>query len=316
MIHIQEIAAQLVIDPQTSGISCGTDTDHIPHFVEPLYPYPGTIRNLLPLSTKDGGPTYDDSHWKNVEDLKLPKQVKEDPFYFYWDPFGDPLSEYKKYEHFQIGNFDYEDEQFPQAIAIQKNSSPLLGYVNRKAKDGENAISGIAFRYSDPLSALHDGLRNDVLSDGKTGSAPYTVCGGRHPGDEKGWVTLPDPLNMAPFNQVCVYYKQGTRRISGLEFLSEEEPDRDGVGGHTDVVILYHKEWEGRAKNKNVDPSPAAEPFLCTPGDGLPGSTEKNWMFAGLVGAFERVGPFKRDRVLAKIAIIWKRKASVLALDT
>jgi hypothetical protein len=46
-------------------------------------------------------------------------------------------------------------------------------------------------------------------------------------------------------------------------------------------------------------------------GDNLNDSSEKKWMSADLIDAFEKVGPLKKDRILAKIAIICKRKDGV-----
>jgi hypothetical protein len=290
MIYIQEQAAALVIDPQTL-VTTIDKTGH-PQYRLPQYPCPGTIRNLLPVPTRDPLAAFEDDHLMDAVDLKFPALVERGRHgEYWWQTFGDPLFNFKHYDLFNLGNFDPDDEQDPIAISIHPQSSRRLKYVNRKAKYRESAIAGIEFKYQrKPSSKQKDGQNLLV----------YTSFKGRNPGKKPPSESFKETL---PINRVRVFYKPGLGKISGLEFMSCKYPAEDG---EPDVLVSY-KDWEAMVDNENVDPFPPIEGKMCFPGNSVDAESERRWKFAGLVGAFQKVGPFRRDRVLAQIAIVWKK---------
>jgi hypothetical protein len=289
MIYIQEQAAALVIDPQIL-VTTMDKTGH-PQYRLPQYPCPGTIRNLLPVPTRDPLAAFDDDHLVDAVDLKFPARVERGrPGEYWWQTFGDPLSNFKHYDLFDLGNFDPDDEQDPIAISIHPQSSRWLKYVNKKARYRESVIAGIEFKYRrKPSSKPKDGQNPSV----------YTSFKGRNPGKKPPSESFKETL---PVNRVGVFYKPGLGKISGLEFMIHKYPAEDG---EPDVLASY-KDWEAMVDNENVDPSPLIQGKMCFPGNSVDAESERRWKFAGLVGAFQKVGPFRRDRVLAKIAIVWK----------
>jgi hypothetical protein len=315
MLHIQEIAAELVIDPQKSQVTSEMDRDGIPRFVQPLYPYPGTLRSLLPVmsQTRTVGLQYDPIYYQWLDDIKIPASMQMDghinDYAYDWHVCGDTLSRYKEYEHFHIGDFTLGKTQYPHAIAFQKTNSGILQYVNRKARDDVNMISGIAFRYNDAPQADFIDLQNRVLDDGKTKSAKsqsrlqYEVCVGQAPTSEADWTITADLSDVNPIATVNPVYKVGSGRICGLTLLKAGGDDE----GSSENIIISHKSWEGRGAGKQPDPSPISPYLTFEPNNGS-SPAERYWMFAGFMGAFEKVGPLKRDRALAKLAVIWKRR--------
>jgi hypothetical protein len=332
MLHIQDVAANLVLDPQNTGSNFGRRDTGMPMFTEPRYPYPATIRAILPVKpdSVQNKPDYGTWHYTSVEDLQFPNSMKNfpgspypDSFTYYWDVFGDSLSNYTNYEYFQIGNFDPANEEYPQAIAFQIHRPHKISSFDRKTRNDENMISGIALRYSDeavPLYPYND-MENQRLNSGdnrKTAAglstAPsiyYDVGAGKPPQSPEQWVNLSWTADSAPFNRFNVYHKQGSGRVSGLEVYRDEEgvdgdaffdPQRQGV------PLISHKAWEvnGIANGKGRTAVP--QDYNSVPGDGF--SAQKLWCFAGFVGAFEKTGWLRDGRALAKLAVVWKRRAS------
>lgn len=333
MLHIQDLAANLVLDPQNTDIDFGRRDSGMPMFVQPRYPYPATIRSILPVKPDSGKnkPDYGAWHYTCVEDLRFPDSMKDfpgspypDDYSYWWDVYGDALSDYKKYEFFQLGNFDPHNEKYPQAIAFQINGSRIVGYLDRKTRNDENMISGLALRYAPedaPFPPYND-MENQLLSTGElpkteadvsaNPSLYYSVCAGKPPTSEESWVPIMWNGDGAPFNRFNVYHKQGSGRVSGLAVYRDDE----GADGEVffdsvqqGIPLISHKAWEG----KNRKPSALPPQYNSVPGDGF--SAQKAWMFAGLVGAFAKTGPFRHDRALAKLAIVWKRRASQLPTE-
>jgi hypothetical protein len=90
-------------------------------------------------------------------------------------------------------------------------------------------------------------------------------------------------------NSVEVSYAEGLGRISGLTLFegtrNRREPLQTLVFFEEDPKVQDSQKWW-------------SEPIVHRGSDRLG--------FAGFFGAFEKVGPLGRDRVLAKIAIAWK----------
>lgn len=330
MLHIQDVAANLVLDPQNTGSNFGRRDTGMPMFTEPRYPYPATIRAILPVKPDSiqNKPDYGTWHYTSVEDLQFPSSMKlfpgspyPDESTYYWAVFGDSLSDYTNYEFFQIGNFDPRNEEHPQAIAFQIHRPHKISSLDRKTRNDENMISGLALRYRDEAAPIfpYNDMENQKLNTGNTPksmagvpTAPslnYDISAGKPPSAAQ-WVTLPWTPDTAPFNRLNIYHKQGSGRVAGLELYRDEE----GADGEVffdvqkqGVPLMSHKTWEmnGRGGRKLA---PAPQEYNSLPGDGF--SAQKLWMFAGFVGAFEKTGFFRDGRALAKLAVVWKRRAS------
>lgn len=81
MLHIQDVAANLVLDPQNTGSNFGRRDTGMPMFTEPRYPYPATIRAILPVKpdSVQNKPEYGTWHYTSVEDLQFPNSMKDFP---------------------------------------------------------------------------------------------------------------------------------------------------------------------------------------------------------------------------------------------
>ena len=77
MTYIQERAANLVIDPDTSVTTVVND---MPHYCLPQYPCPGIIKNLLPTRKWDSKWDKVWENYKPIADLDMPDLVSDDPF--------------------------------------------------------------------------------------------------------------------------------------------------------------------------------------------------------------------------------------------
>jgi hypothetical protein len=293
MLHIQKLAANLVIDPHVVESHSDDERGNVPRVMPPHYPYPGTIRSILPVlkDTGEGATPWDDTHYQVLADLHIPTCIlaypgasHPDDTRYAWNCYGDTLSEYKSYEHFQIGNFDPSDMQYPQAIGLKATPSSIMGYVNRKAKNDENMISGIAMRYLNPLSSQYRDLENTTLKDvtsklvntgqEKAAGSTYGFCGGKPPESENDWTIINDEFDTAPFNRVCFYYKQGSGRIAGLELHRDDEIDGQVQMNSEKTPVVSHEAWKAGMKS-----SPAPPQFIAVPGDGV--GANKLWLFAG-----------------------------------
>jgi hypothetical protein len=312
MIYIQEQAANLVIDPKK--LITTLDANGQPQYPLPQYPCPGTLRNLLPVPTRNtSSSAYDFEHFKNVTDLVLPKEVKARPMEYYWDPSGDFLSKYKSYRRFQVGNFDLDDEHFPQAMVIvKKRPSRLWKHVNKAVKEGDKGIAGIGIRYaSRPSTSSGTSAAKLESKDAGQGQGQQPPVAGQQPKSELAWTPVSERfMNATPINQVLVYYIPGTGRISGIDFMSAADRDASDDEPPETTVAVSYREWETPDDGNPVEPQFDDLPEGMVVDSFVPGDSfedEKNWMFAGLAGAFEEVGPFKRDLLLAKVAVIWKR---------
>ncbi|KIW14581.1 hypothetical protein PV08_07365 [Exophiala spinifera] len=327
MIYIQEQAAALVVDPERSITKHDEHGRHV--YSLPKYVCPGVIQSILPVPKYDDNSSSSDWRVKDLADLSAAKNILSSPSNYWWDVIGEPLSQYKKYKHFAIGNFDLEDEEFPQRIAVQPFEAAW--YRGRRVKDSHNAIGGIGLGYADNKSVLNvnvktvegneiRGLKNSTTEEQGTMFANMYV--GCKPGPER-WKQIDERgLAAAPINRVHVYYLPGTGRIAGLEFLSDPSltDGNDALARATPVFV--HKAWEQGTNADSVEAEKLLDRMECQalyPGDGLSGDEiDKNWMFAGLVGAFEKVGVLGSvgsstgGRVLAKVAVIWKRRPGSL----
>lgn len=296
MLHIQKLAADLVIDPHVvESHSDDHEGENIPTFQQPHYPYPGTIKKILPVPTDtgEGATPWDDSHYQVLADLHIPTSIlaypgarHPDDTYFAWNCYGDNLSDYKKYEHFQIGNFDPSNQQYPQAIALQVNTPSMIGYVNRRAKLDESMISGIAMRYWTNIPAKYSDLENTTVQDvksampkaaqGENSGIGFAFCGGKAPASEQAWTQVSNEFDTAPFNRVCFYYKQGSGRISGLELHRDDEIDGQVQMNSEKTPVVSHISWKPGPKSPPPPPQ-----FIAVPGDGI--GANKLWLFAGSV---------------------------------
>jgi hypothetical protein len=174
--------------------------------------------------------------------------------------------------------------QYPQAIGLKATPSSIIGYVNRKAKNDENMISGIAMRYLNPLSSKYNDLENSILKDvtsklvntgqEKAAGSTYGFCGGKPPASENDWTIIPDMFDTAPFNRVCFYYKQGSGRIAGLELHRDDEIDGQVQMNSEKTPVVSHEAWKVGTKSP-----PAPPQFIAIPGDGV--GANKLWLFAG-----------------------------------
>jgi hypothetical protein len=313
MIYIQEQAADLVIDPEK--LITTLDVNGQPQYPLPQYPCPGTLRNLLPVLNRDTwSSAYNPEHFTNITDLVLPKEAKADPINYYWDPSGDFLSKYKSYQWFQIGNFELNDDKFPQAITIvRKRPSRVWKHVNKAVKEGDKGIGGIGFRYANrPSSSSGTSLSKLESKDAGKRQGLYTTLAGQKPKSELAWTMVTEQImNTPPINQVLVYYIPGTGRISGIDFMSISDPDASDDEPPERALVASYREWETLDDEDPVELQAGDLPDDMLVDDFVPGDSyedEENWMFAGLAGAFEKVGPFKTDLLLAKVAVIWKKK--------
>ena len=210
-----------------------------------------------------------------------------------------------------IGNFDLDSDAFPQKIATQPHSSRWWKYINKPMKNSQNAIAGIGLVYNDwpswvapsPKNKIPAGLKSSTDGKGPLSCRLYAGC---EP-EAGSWKDVEEGINIPPINRISVYHQLGTGRISGLDFLSHGQSDDDEEEA-ADVSVLLHREWDFPASGDDPKQPDGVRPNPLFLGDNYDDNNEKNWMFAGLVGAFEKVGPFKNDRILAKIAIIWKRR--------
>ncbi|KAL6247398.1 hypothetical protein RBB50_005744 [Rhinocladiella similis] len=326
MIYIQEQAAALVVDPERSITKHDEQGRHV--YSLPKYVCPGVIQSILPV------PRYDDNssgyeRVKELADLCAAKNILSSPSNYWWDVVGESLSPYKRYEHFAIGNFDLDDEEFPQRIAVQPFEAGW--YQGRRLKDSHNAIGGIGLGYADKKSVFNVNTKTLEASDGrglKHASAEEqavmfaNMFVGSEPSPER-WKQIEERnLNAPPINRANVYYLPGTCRISGLEFLSDPNLADFNESSARATPVFVHKAWEQVANAGSVEVEKLLDKMECQalyPGDGLSGDDmDKNWMFAGLVGAFEKtgmpgsLGGLKGGRVLAKVAVIWKKRPGTI----
>ncbi|OAP59590.1 hypothetical protein AYL99_06888 [Fonsecaea erecta] len=320
MIYIQEQAAGLVVDPQRSITQHDGRGRHI--YSLPKYICPGVIQSILPVPKLDNSV----SEWrdKEIADLHGVGHITNDQVNYWWDVIGEPLSPYKSYEHFAIGNFDPDDEEYPQRVAVQPFAPGW--YHSRRIRDSNNAISGIGLGYTNKKPRAHHntksveaeesgGVRNSSAEERSTMFANMYV--GTKPADER-WKSIEERgLGASSINRVHVYYRPGAGRIAGLEFLSDPNPTDFNDDTKHVTPVFVHKSWDPDA---TVEGSMGAklpdkmEKQALFPGDNvLDENMDKNWMFAGLMGAFERVGPpgmgrFKNGRILVKVAVVWKKR--------
>lgn len=333
MLHIQDVAANLVLDPQNTGSNFGRRDTGMPVFTEPRYPYPATIRAILPVKPDSiqNKPDYGTWHYTSVEDLQFPNSMKllpgspyPDESAYYWGVFGDSLSDYTNYEFFQIGNFDPRNEEYPQAIAFQVHRPHKISSLDRKTRNDENMISGLALRYSTEAAPVfpYNDMENQKLSTGMSqktsagiptaSSLYYDISAGKSPDSEERWVPIMPSTDTAPFNRFNVYHKQGSGRVAGLEVYRDEE----GADGEVFFdprkqgnPLMSHKAWERSGSGKGGrNSSMGPQEYTSLPGDGF--SAQKLWCFAGFVGVFEKTGWLRDGRALAKLAIVWKRRGS------
>ena len=332
MLHIQDLAANLVLDPQNTGSNFGRRDGGLPMFTQPRYPYPSTIRAILPVKPDNARntPDYGAWHYTAVEDLHFPDSMKiypgspyPDDYTYWWDVYGDALSDYLKYEHFQLGNFDPNNEEFPQAVAFQIHRPHMISSLDKKARNDENIISGLALRYNREgiPSPAYDDMENHKLNtkdkQKTTSGVPlpsslfHDISAGKPPLSEKDWTPIMWAGETAAFNRLNIYHKQGSGRVAGLEIYRDEEAADGAVV--FDLLkqgepLISHKAWEGGDGKGKWSSGPPPPAYYALPGDGF--SAQKLWMFAGFVGAFEKTGFLKGERALAKLAVIWKRRAS------
>jgi hypothetical protein len=332
MLHIQDLAANLVLDPQNTGSNFGRRDGGAPMFTQPQYPYPATIRAILPVKPDNARntPDYGAWHYTAVEDLHFPDSMKiypgspyPDDYTYWWDVYGDALSDYLKYEHFQLGNFDPNNEEFPQAVAFQIHRPHMISSLDKKARNDENIISGIALRYNREgiPSPAYDDMENHKLNtkdkQKTTSGVPlpsslfHDISAGKPPLSEKDWTPIMWTGETAAFNRLNIYHKQGSGRVAGLEIYRDDEAADGSVV--FDLLkqgepLISHKAWEGGDGKGKWSSGPPPPAYYALPGDGF--SAQKLWMFAGFVGAFEKTGFLKGERALAKLAVIWKRRAS------
>lgn len=321
MIYIQEQAASLVIDPARSITQHDQQGRHV--YSLPKYICPGIIQSILPVPKIDNSAT----EWreKEVADLEGIEPLLNDRVNYWWDVVGEPLSQYKSYEHFAIGNFDIDDEELPQRVAVQPFTAGW--YHRRRLKDSHNAISGIGFGFVNKKQSSHPNTKSVEAEESKaikTASAEErsTMFANMYVGSKPApdrWKPIEDRnLSASSINRIHVYYGVGASRIAGLEFLSDLNPAEFNDDAKRVTPVFVHRAW---------DPAASAESGITTkfpdkverevlyPGDNfLDENMDKNWMFAGLVGAFEKVGipmapaSLKTGRVLAKVAVVWKRR--------
>lgn len=323
MIYIQEQAASLVLDPEKSITKHDEQGRHI--YSLPKYICPGIIQSILPIPKTDNN----GSEWriKDVADLQGIERIVNDSVNYWWDVVGEPLSQYKRYEHFAIGNFDLDDEDFPLQVAVQPFAAAW--HSTRRIKDSQNAISGIGLGYTNKKPLFHPntksleaeeigGLKKASAEERSTIFANMYV--GAKPGMER-WRQIEErDLITASINRIHVYYSPGAGRIAGLEFLSDPNPADFNDDEKIVTPVFVHKSWDPDA---SADASMSAklpekmERQALFPGDHvLDENMDRNWMFAGLVGAFEKVGTpglgrLKTGRVLVKIAVVWKRRPGI-----
>ncbi|KIX97111.1 uncharacterized protein Z520_07225 [Fonsecaea multimorphosa CBS 102226] len=320
MIYIQEQAAALVVDPEKSITKHDEKHRHV--YSLPKYICPGVIQSILPVPKLDNsGREWRD---KEIEDLQGVEHIANDPVNYWWDVIGEPLSPYKSYEHFAIGNFDLDDEEYPQRVAVQPFAAGW--YHSQRIRDSNNAISGIGIGYANRKSPSHHntksveaeesrGVKKASVEERSTMFANMYV--GSKPAEAR-WKPIEDRnLSASSINRVHVYYRPGAGRIEGLEFLSDPNPADFNDDAKRVIPVFIHKAWdpdataEGSMTAKLPD---KMEKQALFPGDNvLDENMDKNWMFAGLMGAFEKVGPpgmgrLKSGRVLVKVAVVWKKR--------
>ncbi|KAJ9640820.1 hypothetical protein H2204_003109 [Knufia peltigerae] len=317
MIYIQEQAAALVVDPARSITNKDKHGRHV--YSLPNYVCPGVIQSILPV------PRYDNSggDWrvKELADLCAAKNILSDSLNYWWDVIGESLSRYRRYEHFAMGNFDLDDEEFPQRVAVQPFGSRW--FHGRRLKDSHNAVAGIGLGYADKKTTFNvntqtvegtevRGLKQSSAEEQASMFANIFV--GSKPSAER-WKQIDEgSLSAAPINLVNVYYLPGTGRIAGIEFLSDPNVTEFSDSSTRATRVFVHKAWKQGVNADSVEVEDLPDEMECQslfPGDGLSGDdVDKTWMFAGLVGAFEKTGMVGSvgGRVLAKVAVVWKRR--------
>ncbi|OAG38884.1 hypothetical protein AYO21_06915 [Fonsecaea monophora] len=323
MIYIQEQAAGLVVDPARSITKHDDQGRHV--YSLPKYICPGVIQSILPIPKFDNS----GSEWrdKEIADLQGVEHVRNDPLNYSWDVIGEPLSPYKSHEHFAIGNFDLDDEEYPQRVAVQPFTAGW--YHSRRIRDSHNAISGIGLGYANKKAICHrncksveaeesGGVRNASAEERATMFANMYV-GCKPAGDR--WKQIEDrSLSASSINRVNVYYRPGANRIAGIELLSDPNPADFNDDSKRVTPVFIHKAWDPDATAQSSVTAKLPDKMdmqALYPGDNvLDENMDKNWMFAGFMGAFEKVGPpgmgrFKTGRVLVKVAVVWKKRPGV-----
>ncbi|OAL34316.1 hypothetical protein AYO20_06369 [Fonsecaea nubica] len=323
MIYIQEQAAGLVVDPARSITKHDDQGRHV--YSLPKYICPGVIQSILPIPKFDNS----GSEWrdKEIADLQGVEHIRNDPLNYSWDVIGEPLSPYKSYEHFAVGNFDLDDEEYPQRVAVQPFTA---GWCHsRRIRDSHNAISGIGLGYANKKAVCHrncksveveesGGVRNASAEERATMFANMYV-GCKPAGDR--WKQIEDrSLSASSINRVNVYYRPGANCIAGIELLSDPNPADFNDDSKRVTPVFIHKAWDPDATAQSSVTAKLPDKMdiqALYPGDNvLDENMDKNWMFAGLMGAFEKVGPpgmgrFKTGRVLVKVAVVWKKRPGV-----
>lgn len=335
MIYIQEQAAELVIDPDKSITK---SLNGQPHFALPQYICPGVIKNVLPVS-KYG----DFKRFMEIYDFdEIPPSFIESSELFWWDVIGDTLSIYKKYEYFAMGNFDVENEELPEAVTANGFSSRWWKHFSKPIKDSKNAISGLGMQYGHRPSWVPDKVRKeeDEAHDQMTPTTtqaqqqkvekdtkPWQTFAGSKPA-EVDWKKIEErggDKNSPAINIVVGYWQPGSGRIAGIDLSST--PDDEGDVTATSANNMANTAADG-SNNKKPEPAfsyrswdtrglDTQEPYEVMAKVSRPGGEElededrdKKWIFAGFLGAFEKVGPLKTGRVLARLAVVWKRRPS------
>jgi hypothetical protein len=308
MVYIQERAAELVVDPAKAITKIIADQ---PHFSRASYPCPGIIQSILPVP-KFSGNNY--RGYVEIQDLRIPDYILDNPDDYWWDIVGEYLHKYGSYEYFAIGNFDLGDEEFPQKIAIQGFQSRWRRNIIRKIRDCEHSIAGIGLQYNSrpklptKLRTGEDTFVGRTLNNKEKQVATCTMLAGRRPEDSL-WQEVHAESHVPPINLIRGYFQPGAGHILGLDFYSVDTTS-GGAEKKEPQPVLERSRWdtENGIDHNNL-PRDTIDDFYAPGGDTEDEKTsDVNWMFAGLVGAFERVGPLKRGRVLARVAIIWKRR--------
>jgi len=242
-----------------------------------------------------------------------PKEMRTNPYVYGSTSFGDTLSPHKPYEYFQIGNFKGNDYRNPCAISVHfkprrqwkfgstvalsdyKHPSPGTREDSSEESNLENSISHKA-----ALTVEHPICGIGIDYPGKSSIEKFRVFPVNQSFvGQKGEICA-DLLNksgeISIINRVKMWHREGLGRVSRLQFYHHNDPKSldDSDGGLLDY------------SNDGVLPSEWNDTFAWG-WSRAPPDTPGQWVFAGIFGAFEKVGLFGRDRALAKIAVAWKK---------
>ena len=217
-----------------------------------------------------------------------PRQIRENPYFYYSYSHGNNLMDRKSYTYFQIGNFNGSDFRMPSSLSIHLIPRPWWKVGGREAAcHQDDFVSGIEMIYTED-----DGFSTKRQFVGRKGMKKVES------------IKKKDGLDIS---RVKVWHEDTSshRWIRYLQVYHHNEltlDDRDGR-------LLSYNIAEANKTKKSVASLPEEQwgdrynwSWTRAPLD-----TPGYWQFAGFFGAFEKCGRFELDRCLARIAVVFKR---------